>query len=273
MNNLHRKLAPISEAAWDQIEEEATRTLKRYLAARKLVDLLGPNGFDLSAVGTGHTSEVAPLCDGLKVAKREAKPVIELRVPFRLTRKAIDDVERGSNDSDWQPLKDAAKIIAFAEDHVVVEGYAAVGIEGIRQVTSNQKLTLPADIRAYPELIERAVNELRLAGVNGPYALLLGADPYTALTGSSDDGYPVLKHIQKLVDKEIVWSPAVKGGVLVTTRGGDFQLTIGQDLSIGYLSHDAETVELYLQETLSYQTQTSEASVILDPATAQSAEG
>lgn len=268
MNNLYRELAPISAAAWSQIEEEATRTLKRYLAARKLVDLLGPKGFDLPAVGTGHTSEVAPLFNGLKVAKREAKPVIELRVPFKLTRKAIDDVERGSNDSDWQPLKDAAKTIAFAEDHVVVEGYEAVGIEGIRQVTSNQKLTLPSDIRAYPEIVERAVNELRLAGVNGPYALLLGADPYTALTGGSDDGYPILKHIQKLVDKEIVWSPAVKGGVVVTTRGGDFELTIGQDLSIGYLGHDSETVELYLQETLSYQTQTAEASVILDPAAA-----
>lgn len=273
MNNLHRELAPISAAAWAQIDEEASRTLKRYLAARKLVDLLGPQGFDLSAVGTGHTSDIAPLCDGLKVAKREVKPVIELRVPFKLTRKAIDDVERGSNDSDWQPLKDAARTIAYAEDHVVVEGYKAVGIEGIRQVTSNPKLALPADIRAYPEVIERAVNELRLAGVNGPYALLLGADLYTALTGGSDDGYPVWKHIQKLVDKEIVWSPAVQGGVVMTTRGGDFELTIGQDLSIGYLGHDSAAVELYLQETLSYQTQTSEASVILDPLLAAPASG
>ena len=71
-------------------------------------------------------------------------------------------------------------------------------------------------------MIERAVNALRLAGVNGPYALLLGADSYSALTGGSDEGYPVLKHIQKLIDREIVWSPAVKGGVVVSTRGGDF---------------------------------------------------
>jgi len=268
MNNLHRELAPISDGAWAQIEQEATRTLKRYLAARKLVDLLGPKGFDLSAVGKGHTREVAPLCDGLQVKQREITPVLELRVPFKLTRQAIDDVERGSNDSDWQPLKDAAKTIAFAEDHVVLEGYPQVGIDGIRQVNSNPKLTLPSDIRDYPEVVEKAVNALRLAGVNGPYALLLGADPYTRLTGGSDDGYPVLKHIQKLVDKEVVWSPAIKGGVVVTMRGGDFELTLGQDLSIGYLGHDADAVELYLQETLAYQTQTAEASVILDPALA-----
>lgn len=265
MNNLHRKLAPISAAAWAQIEQEAERTLKRYLAARRVVDVDGPKGFDLSAVGTGHTRELQPLRDGLKVSQREVKPLLELRVPFELTRKAIDDVERGSNDSDWQPLKDAAKTIAFAEDHVVFEGYAEAGIEGIRQVTSNPKLTLPDNVKGYPDAVAEAVNSLRLAGVNGPYALVLGADPYTAITGGSDDGYPVLKHIRGLVDEEVIWSPAIKGGVVVTTRGGDFDLTIGQDLSIGYLGHSDDTVRLYFQETLTYMTQTAEASVLLQP--------
>ena len=266
MNNLHRKLAPISEGAWAEIEEEAARTLKRYLAARKVVDVIGPKGLDLSAVGTGHTRGVPPLRDGLKVAQREVTPVLELQVPFRLTRAAIDDVERGSKDSDWQPLKDAAKTIAFAEDHVVFEGYAQAGIDGMRQVTSNEKLTLPGAIGDYPERVAEAINELRQAGVDGPYALLLGSDAYTRLTGGSDDGYPILKHIRTLVDREVIWSPAIKGGVVLTTRGGDFDLTLGLDLSIGYLGHTAEEVELYLMETLTYRTQTAEASVILDPA-------
>jgi uncharacterized linocin/CFP29 family protein len=52
MNNLHRELAPISDSAWAQIEEETTRTLKRYLAGRRVVDLEGPAGTSLSAVGT-----------------------------------------------------------------------------------------------------------------------------------------------------------------------------------------------------------------------------
>ncbi len=119
MNNLHRELAPISASAWAQIEEEATRTLKRYMAARRVVDVDGPNGVQFSAVGTGHTKPIAPLRDGLQVLQREVQPLLELRVPFELTREAVDDVERGSNDSDWQPLKDAARIIVFSEDHVV----------------------------------------------------------------------------------------------------------------------------------------------------------
>ncbi|MEW6437072.1 MAG: family 1 encapsulin nanocompartment shell protein [Pseudomonadota bacterium] len=266
MNNLHRELAPISSSAWEQIEEEASRTLKRYLAARRVVDIEGPKGVDFSSIGTGHTRPITPLCNGLEVSQREVRPLIELKVPFELTRQAIDDVERGSNDSDWQPLKDAARTIAFAEDHAVFEGYADAGIQGVRQATSNQPVALPTDVRAYPDAVAEAVERLRLAGVNGPYALLLGAEPYTRITGASDDGYPVLKHIRELVDKEIIWSPAIKGGVVLTTRGGDFDLYLGQDISIGYLSHTESAVKLYFLESLTYVTQTSEASVILQPA-------
>ncbi|HEX7800707.1 MAG TPA: family 1 encapsulin nanocompartment shell protein, partial [Asticcacaulis sp.] len=58
MNNLHRELAPISDDAWAQIEQEAARTLKRYLAARRVVDTSEPQGMDLAAVGAGHTRAI-----------------------------------------------------------------------------------------------------------------------------------------------------------------------------------------------------------------------
>src|SRR6266478_7924401 len=116
MNNLHRELAPISDAAWAQIEEETSRTLKRYLAGRRVVDVQGPGGSGLSAVGTGHLRNIAAPKDGIIARQREVKALVELRVPFELDRQAIDDVDRGSNDSDWQPAKDAARQIAFAED-------------------------------------------------------------------------------------------------------------------------------------------------------------
>src|SRR5580704_9366080 len=142
MNNLHRELAPISEAAWSQIEEETSRTIKRYLAGRRVVDVEGPGGMALPAIGTGHLRNVAAPGDGILARQREVKPLVELRVPFDLDRQQIDDVERGSNDSDWQPAKDAAQTIAYAEDRAIFEGYAAAGIEGIRQGTSNPIMTL-----------------------------------------------------------------------------------------------------------------------------------
>jgi uncharacterized linocin/CFP29 family protein len=263
MNNLHRELAPISEAAWAQIEEEASRTLKRHLAARRIVDVEGPKGTDFSAVGTGHQQKIQTPGDGIEAAQRDVRALVELRVPFELTRQAIDDVERGSNDSDWDPLKDAARKIAFAEDRAIFDGYAAAGIQGIRQGSRNPVLTLPSNVKGYPGAVAQAVSQLRLAGVNGPYTLLLGTDPYTAIGGATDDGYPVLQHIQRLVDGKIIWAPAIAGGVVLTTRGGDFQLSIGQDLSIGYLSHSATAVQLYFQEAITFLMLTSEASVVL----------
>src|SRR5258708_15188069 len=129
MNKFHRELAPISDAAWAQIEAEASRTLKRHLAARRVVDVEGPKGLELSAVGTGHLQRIQAPGDGIQAAQREAKALVELRVPFELTRHAIDDVQRGATDSDWSPLKDAARKIAFAEDRSVFGGDAAAGVQ------------------------------------------------------------------------------------------------------------------------------------------------
>src|SRR5499425_2505714 len=186
MNNLHRDIAPISDAAWAQIEEEISRTFKRYLAGRRVVDVKGPSGSALSAVGTGHLRSIPTAREGVFARQREVRALVELRVPFELSRAAIDDVERGANDSDWQPAKDAARQLAFAEDSVVFEGYRAAGIVGIRKGASNPAIALPSDVRNYPDAIAQAVNQLKLAGVNGPYAVLLGAAAYTALAAASD---------------------------------------------------------------------------------------
>jgi uncharacterized linocin/CFP29 family protein len=265
MNNLHRELAPISDAAWAQIEEETTRTLKRHLAGRRVVDLQGPAGVGLSAVGTGHLRNIQAMTDGIVSRQREVKAFVELRVPFELDRQAIDDVERGANDSDWQPAKDAARKIAYAEDGAIFEGYSDAGIVGIRQGTSNPPMALPDDVRQYPDAIAQGLSQLRLVGVNGPYAVLLGASAYTALAETSDNGYPVLEHVKRLVDDKIIWAPAIEGAFVVTTRGGDFDLHIGQDVSIGYLSHTDAAVGLYLQETFTFLLLTAEAAVALAP--------
>jgi len=120
-------------------------------------------------------------------------------------------------------------------------------------------------VREYPQAVAGALSQLRIAGVNGPYSVLLGADAYTTLAETSDHGYPVLEHVKRLVDDKIVWAPAIPGAVVMTTRGGDFELHIGQDASIGYLNHTDSVVRLYLQETLTFLLLTTEAAVALSP--------
>ena len=267
MNNLHRELAPVSDAAWASIEAEARRTFERNVAGRRVVDVQGPEGPTLASVGTGHLAEIEPPdgdTAGILVWQRTAQQLVQLRVPFTVSRLDVDNVERGAQDSDWQPVKDAARQIAFAEDKAIFDGYPAAGITGIRRSSSNPILALPAEAREYPTVVSQAVSALRLAGVSGPYCLLLSAAAYTMVSETSDHGYPIREHLARVVGGEIIWAPAIAGAFLLSGRGGDYELRLGQDLSIGYLSHDSEFVQLYFQESLTFLAYTAEASVVLD---------
>ncbi len=195
---------------------------------------------------------------------REASPLVRLRVPFTVGRRDVDDVERGSQDSDWDPVKDAAKKLAFAEDRAIFEGYAAASIEGIRKSSSNPALALPEDpARLSPTSSPRRSRNCGWPVSTGPYSVLLSADAYTLVSETTAHGYPLREHLNRLVDGDIIWAPAIDGAFVLSTRGGDFDLQLGTDVSIGYLSHDAESVQLYLQETFTFLAYTAEASVAL----------
>ena len=263
MNNLHRELAPISDEAWTDIEQETARTLKRYLAGRRIVDVHGPTGLETAAIGTGHQATIDSPGKGVQARRRQVLPLVELRVPFTLSRDQIDDVARGAEDSDWQPARDAARQIAFAEDQAIFAGYSAAGIGGIVPGASNPPLILPADPADYPMAFAQAAGQLRAAGVDGPYAAVLSAETYTAVSEASDHGYPIIRHLHNVLDGELIWAPAISGAIVLTARGGDFSLHLGQDLAIGYLSHSDAEVTLYLQETFTFQLITAEAAVSL----------
>jgi uncharacterized linocin/CFP29 family protein len=263
MNNLHRELAPVSDEAWAALEQETGRTLKRYLAGRRIVDVHGPDGLATSAVGTGHQASVSPPAGGIEVRQRKVLPLVELRVPFVLSREQIDDVARGAQDSDWQPARTAARKIAAAEDQAIFAGYPEAGIGGIVPGASNPPLILPAEVADYPLAFAQAAGQLRAAGVDGPYTAVLSAEAFTAVSETSHHGYPVIRHLHDVLDGELIWAPAISGAVVLTARGGDFSLHLGQDFSIGYLSHTDAEVTLYLLETFTFQLLTAEAAVAL----------
>ncbi|RNI23901.1 family 1 encapsulin nanocompartment shell protein [Flexivirga caeni] len=264
MNNLHRELAPISDAAWGEIEEEARRSFSIRAAARRVVDVPEPRGVELAAVGTGHFHELAAPSGQVLAKGREARPVVEFRARFTVSRTEVDNVERGAQDSDWQPVKDAAAALAYAEDRTVFYGSSDEQIAGMAPESTNARISLPQDVTEAPAAVASAINTLRLADVAGPYSLLLSPELYTALSETTDHGYPVRDHVARLLgDGHLIWAPAVDGALLVSERGGDYTLQLGQDVSIGYLSHDADTVELYLQESLTFLINTAEACVTI----------
>jgi uncharacterized linocin/CFP29 family protein len=264
MNDLLRELAPISAAAWAEIEAEAKRTLKLMLAARKLVDFRGPIGWDASALGLGRTERLASAPEaGAEGRLRKVQALVELRVPFELVRDELEAVARGAKDPNLDPVREAARAAALAEDRSVFHGYPEAGIRGLVEAAAPSKCTISEDYTTYLGVVAEATHKLRAAGVGGPYAIALGPRCYTGLTQTTIGGFPVIEHVRRLLDGPIVSAPAVDGAAVLSLRGGDFELVVGQDFSIGYLDHSGTTVRLYLQESFAFRVLCAEAAVPL----------
>jgi uncharacterized linocin/CFP29 family protein len=253
MNHLLRELAPITTVGWQEIEKEAARTLKTTLAARRIVDFVGPQGWSAAAVGTGRTDGIAsPTDNKVRARLRKVLPLVELRVPFEMSLADLDDIERGAEDPDTDAVIAAARAIAIAEDRAVFHGYPDAGIQGICEAQAKEGVAIGDDYEQFPEVVTTALNRLRDEGVDGPYAIALGAECYKGLTETTHGGYPVMEHIRHLVEGPLVWAPGLDGSLVLSMRGDDFRLTVGEDFSIGYLGHDNETVRLYIEETFNF---------------------
>jgi uncharacterized linocin/CFP29 family protein len=266
MNHLLRSLAPVSDAGWKLLDDEARERLVPALAARKLVDFAGPHGWTYSATNLGRVDALkSGPCEGVVAAQRRVLALVELRAPFTLTREELRDADRGAEDADLENLDKAAHQIAVAENMAIFHGYAPAGIAGIADSSPHERMSLGDVVDDYPRPVANAVERLLHNGISGPYAMALGGEQYQRVVeGAEHGGYPLLEHLHKILEGPIVWTPGVKGAVVVSLRGGDFLMETGQDLSIGYDSHDADTVSLYLEESFSFHVATPEAAVALD---------
>jgi uncharacterized linocin/CFP29 family protein len=265
VNHLLRGKAPITDAVWEELDREARERLLPALAARRLVDFSGPHGWSHSAVNVGRSTDIDEPLAGLRARQRRVMPLAELRAAFALSRPELEDFDRGATDIDLAPLDQAAARIARGENLAVFHGWPTAGITGMAAGTFPQ-LPLPADYRSYPTAVAKAVEQLRSAGINGPYGLALGPDAYTGVVGSAEDGgLIVFDHLDRVLGGPVVWAPGLSGAIVASLRGGDFTLHCGEDLSVGYLHHDADTVHLYLEESFTFVVSTAEAAVALAP--------
>jgi uncharacterized linocin/CFP29 family protein len=154
--------------------------------------------------------------------------------------------------------------MALSENIAVFHGYAGGQIKGITESTSHAALTLSPDPEHYPTAVAEAVDVLRGAGIGGPYGLALSPGIYTEIVHTAEHGgHLLLDHLRQILTGPLVWAPGVEGGIVLSLRGGDFVLESGQDISIGYAWHDAETVALYLEESFSFRVLEPDSAVVL----------
>lgn len=266
MNHLLRSHAPITETGWAQVDHEGRSRLVPALAARKLVDFSGPRGWEHSATNLGRATTIAGPADELVARRRQVLALVELRAGFTVSRDQLLDADRGAEDIDFESLDRAARRIALAENVAVFHGWSEAGISGITEASPYEPLSLGADYAHYPGRVAKAVEMLLEAGISGPYGLALGPESYTGVVETTEHGgLIVFDHLRRILDGPIVWAPGVHGAVVVSLRGGDFLFECGQDLSIGYHGHDADRVELYLEESFSFRVASPDAAVALEP--------
>ena len=268
-NHLLRSHAPISDGNWKLLDDEARERLSAALAARKLVDFSGPLGWEYSATTLGRVGEVSDApCSGVSALQRKVLPLVEVRAEFNISRAELRDDDRGAADADLQPLDDAAHQMAIAENKAVFHGWSAASITGITEASPHGGFTLGAHADSYPRPVAGAVEALLESGIKGPYALALGSDCFKRVAETAEHGgYPLRDHLAKILEGgPIVWAPGLEGGVVLSLRGEDFLFESGQDLSLGYLTHDAVNVTLYLEQSFSFHVATPEAAVPLTEA-------
>jgi uncharacterized linocin/CFP29 family protein len=263
--HLLRSHAPISEAGWKLIDDEARDRLTPGLAARRLVDFDGPKGWAHSATNLGRVqdADVSPL-EHVEGRVRRVLPLAELRARFTVSRAELAAGDRGAEDVDLDDLDAAAQRIVVAENSAVFHGWSDAGFDGIGRVSPHDPIPCGDEIDRWPSHVARAVETLLRNGVSGPYGLALGREEYTRVTETAEHGgYPLFDHLRKILGGPIVWAPGVDGGIVLSLRGGDFLFDAGQDIAIGYDSHDADSVTLYLEESFSFRVASPEAAVAI----------
>ncbi len=264
MNHLLRELAPVSDAAWAAIEDEVKPRITAYLAARKLVDFAGPHGWSHSATNLGRTVAVDGTSAGVEARQRQVLALVELRAPFDVSRRELDDVERGASDTDFSALDDAARRLAVAENATVFHGNDGAGITGLVEASGHAPIALGDDFERYPTLVAGAVSVLRASGIDGPYGLAIAPEGFTGIVETTEHGgVLLLDHLNQILGGPVVWAPGIDGAAVVSLRGGDFVIDVGEDISIGYLAHTVDSVTLYLEESFSFRVLEPDAAVAL----------
>ncbi|MDO3378999.1 family 1 encapsulin nanocompartment shell protein [Geoalkalibacter halelectricus] len=261
MDLLRRELAPITPKAWAEIDAMAREALVATLSARKFVDVDGPHGIDHPCVNLGRL-EVPPgqKVEAVRFGVHQVLPLVEGRVSFVLKQWELDNIDRGAKDFQLDALVEAARKIAAFEEQAVFKGFEAGCIKGLHSEVAAPLVPLELDMDAFVDAVSEGQARLLREGVEGPANLVVNPEVWKFLARSTPGG-TLRSLLEKQLTGAVIYSDAVQGALLAAARGGDFELTIGQDFAIGYHHHTAEEIHLFITESFTFRVITPEALV------------
>jgi uncharacterized linocin/CFP29 family protein len=262
MDILRRSMAPVDAAAWAEIDSIAKDALTTHLSARKFVDVAGPFGIDYACVPLGRLSVPADqsLPSGMQYGIHQVQPLVEARIPFSIDQWELDNIVRGAKDVQLDSLLAAARDIASFEEHAIFKGFAPGSIPGIAASLEGNPIPLQLDVHALIDAVSEGQTQLTAAGVEGACALVVNPTVWKFMARNTQGG-TLRELIQRQIGGSVIYSAAVDGALLVSQRGGDLELTLGQDFSIGYKHHDSKSIYFYLTESFTFRVIAPEAIV------------
>ena len=251
MDLLKRDLAPLTEKAWEEIDDRAAEVFKTQLTARKSVHVEGPKGIDFNAISEGKLGIIKGNKDEVRSSKYKVTPLLEARYTFELNRWEMDNLERGAKDVDLGPLEEAVEKMAEFEDNAVYNGFEAGNIKGLIK-NEKKSLSFGKDDSSIMDSITEGMIMLQDVYADKPYSLIVGKEAYSRLQ-KQVKGYPLIRRVEELIGSEVVFSEEIEGALLIPYDHDDLELTIGQDFSIGYEEHDSKNVQLFISESFMFR--------------------
>jgi uncharacterized linocin/CFP29 family protein len=265
MDYLRRDAAPLSHRVWKALDEAVAQAARHVMAARRVATFDGPHGWEHVAVrlGTMHPCHAAE--GKASVCVPDVVMLAEIRVDFSLPWSSVEMFERGAPAMETGPAEDAARELGMAEDALVLYGDpTGTGFLAHRDSPRVRAGDWTRPGQVLNDLVN-AVQTLDTSGIPGPYEAILSPQDFYAYhkAVAEGGGYPAsrqIRHVLEGVHRSVVIRDV---GAVFSTRGDDFILTVGGDLSVGYRQHDRDAVHLMCVETIAAQTQSPEAVCIL----------
>ena len=128
--HLLREHAPITDAGWKLIDEEARERLRRGLPRAGSSTSPARTAGSTRRPTSDASSARRQRAEGVE-ANRRVLPLIELRSRFTVSREELRAGDRGAEDVDFESLDAAAQRIVDAENTAVFHAWPKAGIEGI----------------------------------------------------------------------------------------------------------------------------------------------
>ena len=266
MNHLLRAHAPISDSGWKLLDDEARERLTPALAARKLVDFSGPHGWEHSATNLGRVEPLSRLpCEGVTGAAAAGPAAGRAQGRLRAVALPSFATPTAAPTTPTSTARQGRPPDRGRREHRRVPRLERSAMAGIAEASPHKAIAARREAptstrdRWRPRssgCCSRDQRPLRARARPRRSTSESSRPPSTAATRCSTTcaRSSRARSSGRRASRARSWSACAAATSCSSP---------GQDLSIGYTSHDAEAVRLYLEESFSFHVATPEAAVAL----------